>query len=290
MSSTDPAVLMRAAIGAVRECADTLEAQALGLERALPELRMEPSARAAVAALAEGLKDTAGRVTFELALLQAELGDGRADAAAVVQRLANLDSSLMTALDAGTDVLSQLEVAAERDEAHEPVFALVLQAVQVMLRKLGTARAATGVIDAEPPVAPRPLVPPPRVLRTADGSTVILRVGAEGGDVTLIGRAGEDGAWQFARITVDQTEALFGDEDVPITAPDLTSLVWVDGWEAGLSLMDRYPWVRLHPVYVHPEFVERVRAAVEQRLARESSASDVEDLRERWERRFEQAR
>ena len=31
--------------------------------------------------------------------------------------------------------------------------------------------------------------------------------------------------------------------------------------------MDRYRWARLHPLAVHPEFVERVRAAVEERLA-----------------------
>ena len=29
--------------------------------------------------------------------------------------------------------------------------------------------------------------------------------------------------------------------------------------EEGLRLMDRYPWARLHPIAVHPEFVERVR-------------------------------
>ena len=40
---------------------------------------------------------------------------------------------------------------------------------------------------------------------------VVLKVGAEGGDVTLVGRRALDGAWQFARATVDQTEALFGE-------------------------------------------------------------------------------
>jgi hypothetical protein len=89
-------------------------------------------------------------------------------------------------------------------------------------------------------------------------------------------------------MTNDQTEALFGEEDVPITGPALTTLAWVDGWEAGLSLMDRYPWVRLHPVYVHPDFVERVRTAVEERLA-VVDPSTAEDVRRRWEWRFEQA-
>ena len=65
--------------------------------------------------------------------------------------------------------------------------------------------------------------------------------------------------WRFARITDDQSEALLGEVDVPITAPDLSALQWVHGWEAGLALMDRYPWAQLHAVYVHPEFVERER-------------------------------
>jgi hypothetical protein len=63
-----------------------------------------------------------------------------------VQRLSNLDSTMMTVLDASTDVLSKLEAAAERDEEHEPAFALVMQAVREMLRKFGAARAATGVV------------------------------------------------------------------------------------------------------------------------------------------------
>ena len=40
--------------------------------------------------------------------------------------------------------------------------------------------------------------------------TVVLKVGAEGGDIALVGRQTADGAWQFSRATEDQTEALFG--------------------------------------------------------------------------------
>ena len=55
---------------------------------------------------------------------------------------------------------------------------------------------------------------------------------------------------------------------------------------AGLSLMDRYPWVQLSPVYVHPAFVERVKDALEERVAN-VDASTAEDVREKWERGFE---
>jgi hypothetical protein len=89
-------------------------------------------------------------------------------------------------------------------------------------------------------------------------------------------------------VTNDQTEALFGDSGVGITPPPaLKPEDWVDGWDEGLRLMDRYQWARLHPLYVHPAFVERVRAAVEERLADVDSES-AERAREKWERLLQQ--
>jgi hypothetical protein len=65
----------------------------------------------------------------------------------------------------------------------------------------------------------------------------------------------------------------------------LQSIDWVEGWEAGLGLMDRYPWARLHPVALHPEFLERVRVAVEERLAN-VDPDGAERAREKWGRLF----
>ena len=121
-----------------------------------------------------------------------------------------------------------------------------------------------------------------------DAGAVIVKVVAAGGSVTLVGREGEAGEWQFARITIDQTEALFDEARVPLPeAPAIASLEWVDGWEAGLTLMDRYPWTRLYPLTVHPAFVERVRVAVEERLARLPVGPRCEKQRRAWERAIE---
>lgn len=297
MNTTDTLVLMRAAMAAVRDCADTMEAEADSLSLALPELSIDEEFRAAVLKLSSGLKDTAGRVTFELALLQTQIDAGQVDAATVVQRLSNLDATMMTALDASTDVVSQLEKAAERDEALEPAFALLMQATRVMLRKFGTARAATLVLRPATPAEPRRSgapasrrIPPPPVRVAADGSVVVLQAGAEGGDVTLIGRTTDAGTWVFARVTDDQTEALFGNSGVEIEAPPaLKPLDWVGSWSEALRQMDRYRWARLHPLAVHPEFVERVRAAVEERLAKESQDRWTEHARGKWEQLFKQA-
>jgi hypothetical protein len=114
---------------------------------------------------------------------------------------------------------------------------------------------------------------------------VILRVGAAGGSVTLVGRRGDGEQWQFALVVVDQTEELLGETgDGVVRAPPVEILEWVASWEEALRFLDRYPWARLHPVAVHPEFVERVRAAVEERLAGEPQHRSVERERGNWAR------
>jgi hypothetical protein len=120
---------------------------------------------------------------------------------------------------------------------------------------------------------------------TADGSVVILKAVAVGGSVTLVGRLAVAGEWQFARITVDQLEDLLGEAGVRAPdPPEPRPLEWVNGWDEAVSLLDRYPWARLHPVAAHPEFVERVRVAVDERLAGVPQGSDTERVRGKWGR------
>ena len=88
----------------------------------------------------------------------------------------------------------------------------------------------------------------------------VLEVGAEGGSVTLVGRRFASGAWQFARITADQTEALYGEADVELPEPpSVDMLEWVEEWDAGLQLINRYPWAKSYPLEVHAAFRESVR-------------------------------
>jgi hypothetical protein len=94
-------------------------------------------------------------VTFELALLQTQLAEGKADAATVVRALPNMDATMMTAVAAIADVVDQLESAAERDEENEQAFVLVIEATGVMLQGLEKARAATQALGAAAPSAVR---------------------------------------------------------------------------------------------------------------------------------------
>ncbi len=147
--------LLRAAMTAVRDCADTIEAQAASLLEALPTVPMQEGLRASALELSAGLKDASGRVTFELALLQAELGEGKAEAASAVQRLAGMDAVMMGAVAAMADVADELEKAAERDETNERSFVLVIEATAAMLQGLEKAKAATQALDAAGPAAAR---------------------------------------------------------------------------------------------------------------------------------------
>ena len=143
MMPGDKRSLLQAAIAAVRDCADTMEAQAGDLLQALPTLPMDEALRPEALQISAGLRDAASRVTFELALLQAELAEGKADVATAIERLSGMDATMMQALAALPDTVDQLEKAAERDEAHEPAFVLVIEATSVMLQGLRTAKAAT---------------------------------------------------------------------------------------------------------------------------------------------------
>jgi hypothetical protein len=264
-------VTHREAIAAVTDCAAQILTEASSLQEQLKSSRVPEPLADDAQALALSLDAEAVGALGVLKELRSATESGYLNGAEVQRVLTEIDARFVAALAGLVDMSGRLEKAAETDERLEPLFVLVIEAAGRLLEGFQSAQAATRALrDA-------------MLRRAADGSLVVLEVGAEGGSVTLIGRERADGEWRFARITVDQTEALFGDEDVPITAPDLTSLVWVDGWEAGLTLMDRYPWVRLHPVYVHPDFMARVRTAVEQRLAN-VDASTAEDVRWRWGR------
>lgn len=135
-------------MAAVRDCADTMEAQASSLLAALPLVPMDEGLRKHAHALSEGLKDASSRVTFELALLRTELVEGKADAVTVVQRLPGMDASMMGALAAMADFVDELEQAAERDEANEPAFVLVIEATGLLLQGLEQAQSATQALSA----------------------------------------------------------------------------------------------------------------------------------------------
>lgn len=95
-------------------------------------------------------------------------------------------------------------------------------------------------------------------VKAADQKQAIVKVGGEGGSLTLYGIQSTDG-WQF-RVETDEA-ALLDDEDMP----NLPQRPWVATWRSALKQLDAYPWTRLHAVTVHPEFRDRVFKALQGR-------------------------
>jgi hypothetical protein len=147
MGSSDR-LKIRTAMAAIRNCADRMEEHAASLLQLLPTVPMDSAVRATALDLCKGLQVTAGRVAFELALLQTELDERKADTTAATHRLVSLDATMMDALAPVAELADQLESAAERDEQFERAFVLVIEAAGVMMQALEKARAATaGVAD-----------------------------------------------------------------------------------------------------------------------------------------------
>jgi hypothetical protein len=153
MTNDHRKALQRAAVAAVRDCADKMEDRAASLLETLPTLPMDEGLRATAIELSTGLRDASGRVTFELALLQAGLSEAKTDAATAVESLTRMDAMLMGALASMADLADKLETDAERDSRHERAFVLVIEATGLLLQGLDKARTATEALRADASVS-----------------------------------------------------------------------------------------------------------------------------------------
>jgi hypothetical protein len=92
---------------------------------------------------------------------------------------------------------------------------------------------------------------------------VVLRVGAEGGDIRLIAQELTTG-WRYRYSMLDQASLWLDEGDAEIRRQS----AWVNDWRNALESLDRYPWARLQPIEVHPRFADRVLEAARERLTR----------------------
>lgn len=147
MSNADGQAKIRVAMAAARDCADTMEAQAANLVGSVADVPMDAALRAQTVEYCATLKDRAGRVTFELALLEAELANGGTPGEDAVRRLVGVEATMMEALAPLAELADALERAAELDSDQERAFVLVIEATGVMLQSLDYAREATAALD-----------------------------------------------------------------------------------------------------------------------------------------------
>ncbi|MBK7583822.1 MAG: hypothetical protein IPI67_26970 [Myxococcales bacterium] len=102
---------------------------------------------------------------------------------------------------------------------------------------------------------------------------VVLCVGAEGGSFTLYRERGSDAGWQFFS-ELNQIALVEMCEDLGDPGPArLKRSSPVQSFEEGLGLLDEKPgWASLYVVEVHPEYREKVLAAVEARVGDDEQA------------------
>ena len=133
----------QAAVDAVRHCAQVIESRTGGLLAAVSSWDMDEGPRTSINRLCTAATDTARRVQFELALLQQQLADGQETRDGVLQRLTQLEGTIMDGLAGFADVVDELEADAEGDERIEPAFTGTIETLGEMLRAFEQAKTAT---------------------------------------------------------------------------------------------------------------------------------------------------
>jgi NAD-dependent deacetylase len=93
----------------------------------------------------------------------------------------------------------------------------------------------------------------------------VVKVGAEGGSITLF-REGDGEAWKFGMATNESAMYdMLSEEDLVGLGPAAKESGSVHSFAEALNLLDRYPWYRLLPLDVHPEYLDEVVRAVAER-------------------------
>ena len=91
---------------------------------------------------------------------------------------------------------------------------------------------------------------------------LVLEIGAAGGSLSVWSETDKDGAQFFF---VVQDESILKDF---LDKEDGSDLIYnsktgrLNSFAAALNVLDRYPWHRLYPSFVHPGFIDPVCAAV----------------------------
>lgn len=92
-----------------------------------------------------------------------------------------------------------------------------------------------------------------------NGWIEIIDIGAEGGSICLLGKKINNHEWKFAR----EVYEIFFEDEFNFDSNKTNKLEKLEknsviGWKNALKLLNAYPWTRLCPMYVHPDFLKLV--------------------------------
>ncbi|MBE3118752.1 MAG: hypothetical protein IMZ50_08355 [Candidatus Atribacteria bacterium] len=102
----------------------------------------------------------------------------------------------------------------------------------------------------------------------------VVKIGVEGGSLTLTRARSRAGDWQFL-VTEDEGTLLdfLSEEERGKFGDGLSELGPVSTWEEALVLLDRHLWTQWYPLVVHEDFRATVwTAVVERQRAQEKDA------------------
>jgi ABC-type transporter Mla subunit MlaD len=136
------------AIENVREFGAQMGARAQALRAALPNVRMAATERNRALELCDQLSAVADEVASGVAGLDAINAKSEDEVQEVLHTLSTLEAQAMEVLAALSFLVESLEQAAERDEANEPAYALVIDAAAGLLNSFEKAKSATETLRA----------------------------------------------------------------------------------------------------------------------------------------------
>ncbi|MBE5394936.1 MULTISPECIES: hypothetical protein [Paenibacillaceae] len=92
----------------------------------------------------------------------------------------------------------------------------------------------------------------------------IIVLSGEGGRITLVGSKTSNGTWLFRKKTDESAlDDFFNDEDLSLLVHQKSKVV--TDWEQAIALLGR-SWVRLRPLYIHPDFKKLIWEAVSSKV------------------------
>ncbi|MDF1628706.1 MAG: hypothetical protein P1U78_02820 [Alcanivoracaceae bacterium] len=87
---------------------------------------------------------------------------------------------------------------------------------------------------------------------------IILKIGAEGGSITLYGVRRNNDFERFSINTYDCSDDE-AEDDASRDISQISSPNSASSWPDALNLLKRYPsWYRLYPLVLHPDFESRI--------------------------------
>lgn len=142
----DTRTLALDAIADVRDCAMLMRANAAGLQKELPKVRVDENLRAATRGLCERLSEVSSGVVSGVGELRDAVLSAELDAAGVLRDLSGMEEQMMDVLAGFAELVDKLEQAGERDERCEPAFVLVIETAGNLLQRFQAAKTSTDLL------------------------------------------------------------------------------------------------------------------------------------------------